>query len=96
MSDVVTGPAKFGNSQYGIVTRDDMTRLVMWAIGFAKATSTTGNEGYEVRRMVRKLIPLLSPTDLIALADLADSCSDAWKAIASEMREAANKPLFKQ
>lgn len=94
MSEVQTGMAKFGDGGFGVVTRNDMVKLVMWAISFAK--SAAGNEGYEIRKLVRKLLPMMAPADLLALADLADSCHGQWPALASEMRELANKPLFKQ
>lgn len=89
-----TGIAKFGDNQYGVVTKNDMARLAAWAIGFAKANS---HEAYEVRKLIRKLKPMLSPVDLVMLAEMSVEYKDAaWTDFSAELQMEAMKPPFKQ
>lgn len=89
---VETGPADFGESgQYGVITTQDLLRLVLWSTGFIP------KEPVALRRLIRQLKPLFKAQDAVMLAEVFAANGDReWKLLAEELKLWANRPLFKQ
>jgi len=91
-----TGLAAFGpRGHYGVVTSEDMAQLLVWVIGCALRDDELVRVG-QGRGMVRKIMPMLKPVDQLMLAEMADAGDFAWKTLAEELRELANRPPFNQ
>jgi hypothetical protein len=89
---VETGAAQFGeNDQYGVITTQDLLRLVLWATGLVPKEPTA------LRRLIRQLKPLFKAHDAVTLAEVVAASGDReWLLLAEELKAWANRPLFKQ
>lgn len=89
---IETGLAQFGDGQYGVLTTDDLLILLVWSIQGAEDSSAS-----QVRKLGRRILPLLPAADLLTLAWVADEKpAKEWQAFAASVRELANRPPFKQ
>lgn len=94
---IKSGAAQFGqDGQFGVVTKQDLLRLLIWSFGFA-AQKQHRSHAPGLRKLIRQLKPLFGAPDAITLAEvLAANPEEEWVALAEELREWANRPLFKQ
>lgn len=86
-----TGPATFGGQQYGVLTKSDSTRLMRLAIKGAQASP---EEGYSLRQLILKLLPIIGDTDCLLLAEECESAchhKKEWSSLAERLRAKAEQ-----
>lgn len=63
---VQTGMAAFGAGAVGVITREDIAKLLLLSIQYT--VGANADAGIQVRRMTRRLMPLLTADDRVMLA----------------------------
>lgn len=86
-----TGAAKFGNQQYGVLTKADSVRLIRMAIKGAVADPA---EGYATRQLIQRMLPFIGQADAVMLAqECLAACvqQKEWGALAQLLKDKVDK-----